>query len=252
MKHLWIAIVAMVVMVGCGSAGEQTDGRVDDTALADSLQRVTLADGRTLLRLAYLPTAEADTLLSRAEGGCLELDSLVVELVPFTAHMDIDTALVGGSVDCALSERVRLDALREKHNVRTRVVAETTLGWTLVSHANARLTKLEQFGDKMVAMTRFSATDSLTDLAFAKVKVKQPYYKVQVNDVDLRLMMLLNNELDAAWLPEPQASRAIAEGHKALVSSADLKRQFGVLVAREDYARAHGPELEQLKALFEN
>ena len=49
----------------------------------------------------------------------------------------------------------------------------------------------------MIAITRYSATDYLATLAIDSVHPKYDVYRVQINDVNIRLKMLLNNE----WMP---------------------------------------------------
>lgn len=81
--------------------------------------------------------------------------------------------------------------------------------WKLVANRKSRVTKINQLSDKLVAMTRFSATDFLCDKMSDSIKgKKEEFFRVQVNDVDIRLKMLQNGEIDAAWLTEPQASVA--------------------------------------------
>jgi NitT/TauT family transport system substrate-binding protein len=84
----------------------------------------------------------------------------------------------------------------------------------------------------MVAMTRYSATDLLTDIALKEAKTKYPAYKVQINDVGVRLHMMLNNEMDAAWFTEPQATAARAAGHFMMKDSRKDSLQLGVLAFR--------------------
>ena len=55
-------------------------------------------------------------------------------------------------------------------------------------------------------------------------------FRIQINDVDLRLKMLINNEIDGAWLPEPQASVAVAHGNNVLMRSDARGEKFAVLV----------------------
>ena len=71
----------------------------------------------------------------------------------------------------------------------------------------------------MIAITRYSATDYLATLAIDSVHPKYDVYRVQINDVNIRLKMLLNNEMDAVLLSEPQATRARLEGHVKLMAA---------------------------------
>ena len=84
----------------------------------------------------------------------------------------------------------------------------------------------------MIAMTRHSATDYLSTLVIDSVKTKYDVYRVQINDLNIRLRMLLNNEMDAAWMPEPYATQARMAKHVALVDSRDKNLQLGVIAFR--------------------
>ena len=84
----------------------------------------------------------------------------------------------------------------------------------------------------MVAMTRFSATDYLTNRTLDTVKTRAQVFRVQFNNVLIRLDMLLNNEIDALWLPEPQATKARILGNPMLRDSRDFKVALGVLALR--------------------
>ncbi len=172
--------------------------------------------------------------------GLLADEDIELVLVPFSAQMDIDTALVGGSVDGAFTDLVRVRSLYERDSLRLSVVTSTAAQWSLIGNQSARLTSLSSMGDKMVAMTRFSATDYLTDKAFEKVKMNAPYFKVQINNVELRLKMLSNDEMDAAWFPEPYATRALLEGHTLLCKSDDYAAGLGVLALRSAFVEQHG------------
>ncbi len=209
-------------------------------------------DSTHVVRIAYIPTLDALPFFVAKDMGWFDKEGVEVSLERFLAQMDIDTALVGGSVDGAFTDKVRVARIEEKFGVKLDILVTTPAQWTLITNKVARLNKLEQFGDKMVAMTRFSATDSLTDLAFKNVKTTAPMFKVQINDVELRLRMVDNNEMDAAWFPEPYATRAQLLGHKKILTSEKYGTHFGVLVLRHDYSQQQGNDLmaETLRRVY--
>ena len=86
---------------------------------------------------------------------------------------------------------------------------------------------------KMVAITRFSATDYLAEIAIKAAKPKYDVFQVQINDVNLRLKMLINNEMDAAVLTEPQATTARLYKNPVLTDSRDQHLDLGVVAFRE-------------------
>ena len=84
----------------------------------------------------------------------------------------------------------------------------------------------------MIAMTRFSATDYLSDLAIDSAKPKNDVYRIQINNVHTRLKMLLNNEMDAMLLPEPQATTAMINHNVVLMDSRKKNIFPGVIAFR--------------------
>ena len=88
--------------------------------------------------------------------------------------------------------------------------------------------------DKMMAMTRYSVTDMMGDHAVDSAKLKdERVYRVQINDVRVRLQMLHNNEMDVLLLTEPQATEALAAKHKLLLDSRKMDWRMGALVFRD-------------------
>lgn len=202
------------------------------------------------IRIAVMPTIDCLPFFIALDRGMFEKEGLQISFHPFSAHMDIDTALIGGSVDGAFTDIIRTERMQQKGQVKLSYLTSTELQWSLISNKTARLNRLDQFGDKMVASTRFSTTDYLTDKTFADVKTTANVYRVQINDVNVRLGMLLNNEMDAEWLPEPQATKAIADGHKALVKPKKDNQKFGVLAFRTKYTGKNQKDIELISKVY--
>ena len=76
-------------------------------------------------------------------------------------------------------------------------------------------------------MTRYSATDYLCDRVLAGAKLSSMAFRIQVNDVNIRLRMLLNNEMDAVWLAEPLATTARLAGNNVVIDSRDVNKRLG-------------------------
>lgn len=184
------------------------------------------------LKVGATPTMDCLPLFIAYERGWLKKDSLDIRIKLRNSHLDLDTLLAGGYIEGSATEKVRAHRLAEK-GTALRYVAETNLKWQLVTNKTTRIKKLSQLSDKMLAMTRFSATDSLADLVISKANAKSDIYKIQINDVNIRLRMLLNNEMDAMFLPEPQATMARLHNHKAIADTALAKVNVGVIAFRK-------------------
>lgn len=209
----------------------------DDTySEKQTVTRRQRAEQRRLDSLAFkigtTPTMDCLPVFIAKENGFFEKEGVDVRLRLRNSHLDLDTLLRGGWIEGAFTEKVRAERLVD-NGVKLRFVATTNSYWQLVSNRNMRIRKLSQLSDKMVAMTRFSATDHLTTLAIDSAKPKNAVYRIQINDVKIRLRMLFNNEIDAVWLTEPQLTSAKLHKHPVLMDSRSRNLNLGVLAIRE-------------------
>jgi NitT/TauT family transport system substrate-binding protein len=151
-----------------------------------------------------------------------------------------------GRVEGTVTDLVRAIRMQQR-GTKLRYVTVTNAYWQLITNRNARIHQLKQLDDKMVAMTRFSFTDMLTDRVVDSVKLKEErVFKVQINDVHVRMLMLQNNEMDALWMTEPQASMARLMKHQVVYDSRTTKMQPGVIAFREKEMR-HPERAKQLQ-----
>lgn len=185
------------------------------------------------LKVAVLPTFDCLPLYLAKDKHWFDSLNVDVRLRPFTAQMDCDTALLGKSVEGMVSDLVRTERIK-REGVGLTYATSTDAYWQLVTNRKARIKKVDQLGDKMVAMARYSVTDLLTDKVLKNAKTSSMVFRIQVNDVNVRLAMLLNNEMDAMWLTEPQASLARQAGCPVIADSRKLHNNYGVIAFRSD------------------
>ena len=231
MKRLLPMIVALVLLAACGQSYEETK-RISREQRREAWRKDSAA-----LKIAVMPTLDCLPLYVAQQYELFDTINGGVRLKFYNAQMDCDTAIQRGRVEGAMTDLAR--AMRiDKQGLKMRYVAATNAYWQLVTNRNARIKQLKQLDDKMVAMTRFSATDLLTDRARDSVKLlAERVYKVQINDLNVRMQMLQNNEIDAMWLPEPLATQARVMKHPVVLDSRDVKLQLGVLAFREKEMR---------------
>ena len=226
LKNIFVCGWCIVLVVACGQSYE-TKQRMTRAERAKLKTADSLA-----LKVGVMPTLDCMPLFVAKERRLFDTLGVDVRLRMRKAQMDIDTALIGGSVEGAVSDSVRVARMRSRGTALTEV-GTTNTSWQLVGNRSARLKEVKQLGDKMVAMTRYSATDFLTDHVLTGVKTTATVYRVQINDVPLRLQMLLNNEMDALWLPEPQATTAREHGHTVLWDTEKHNLWLGRVVFRD-------------------
>jgi NitT/TauT family transport system substrate-binding protein len=188
----------------------------------------------TAFTIAVLPTLDCLPLFLASEHGMFQRSGINVRLVPFYAQMDQDTALQNGRVKAIVTDLVRVEHLRRKQ-MSVSYLTSTDASWRLVSSRTARIRQLPQLNDKMIAMTRYSATDMLSELITDSARLKpEKVFCIQVNDVRIRRNMVQLNTIDAALLPEPQATAALQQRAFPLLDASGFNLRLGVIASREE------------------
>lgn len=227
MKHIVWLLLATLLLGACG----QTEEQKRYLSRQERLQRIK-ADSAAL-KIAVMPTLDCLPLYVAQMYNLYDSLGADVRLRLFTAQMDCDTALVGGSVEGGVTDLVRCQRLMDQ-GTPLEYVTSTNAYWQLISNRKARINNVKQLYDKMVAMTRYSATALLADYATDSVKLqRERVFKVQINDVNVRLDMLMNNEMDAMFLTEPQAAVGREMKNKVLMDSRSQGLNLGVIVFRK-------------------
>lgn len=220
-----LLVAWLSALVGCGDSKEKVRRlSMQEKARQDSIDKASF-------KVGVMPTLDCLPVFVAQDEKLFDSLGVTVHLKCYSAQMDCDTALERGRVEGAIS-----DLIRAQHIVKRGTPLEfpisTNTYWQLITNRRARISELKQLSDKMIAMTRYSATDYLADLAIDSAKPKFDVYRVQINDVRIRLKMLLNNEMDAVLLTEPQAAKARKERHPVLMDSRDKGLRLGVFAFR--------------------
>jgi NitT/TauT family transport system substrate-binding protein len=199
------------------------------------------------LKVAVMPTLDCLPLFVAKDRAMFDT-AVDIRLKFFTAQMDCDTALQRGRVEMAITDQVRAERMRRQGDSIAYLTA-TNAYWLLFGNRNQRITQLKHLDDRMVAMTRYSVTDMLTQMAVDSAKLKtERVFRIQVNDVNVRLDMLENNEMDALLLTEPQATQALMMKHHVLLDTRKLDMQMGV-IAMNKLTMSHATRQKQQEAL---
>ena len=221
-----IFIVTALLVIGCGQSYEETKRLT-------RAQRLKLwREDSAALKIAVMPTLDCLPIFIAKDHQMFDT-AVDIRLKHFNAQMDCDTALIRGRVEGIVSDLVRTERII-KQGIPLRYVAATNAYWLLISNRQLRMSNLKHLNDRMLAMTRYSVTDMLGDIAVDSAKLKpEQVFRIQVNDVNIRLKMLENNEMDALLMTEPQVTQALLGKHKVLLDTRQMDMQRGVLAFRE-------------------
>ena len=250
MKRInYLLILAVLTFVSCGKSDKELQAERQAQKLAER------AAYQKAYKIAVMPTMDCLPAYLLKDSLLYDTAKVDIRLCRFNAQMDCDTAMIGGSVQAAFSDLVRTERLKHRNKVLMHYLTDTNLNWQLIADKDSKLKQLSDLSDKIVAMTRFSGTDLLTDMAVKKAKPKYQVFRVQVNDVLVRLAMLQNHEIDAYWFAEPQITKALSADNNSLFNSEDAGVHLGVVaimdkVRRQDeeaaFAVAYDKAVEQI------
>ena len=223
-RYFILMVLAVAVTAGCGPS-------YDDLKKKSQAEQAKLRHEDSLaLKIGVLPTLDCLPIYVAKDCGLFDSTKADIRLKPFNSQIDGDQALVDGRLEGCVTDIVRGQRMKAKRGVSLDYVAATNAGWQLISNRLARIKRINQLDDKMIAITRFSATALLADLATDSAKLKdETVFKIQINDINLRLQMLLANEMDAMFLPEPQATTARLYKNPVLMDSRDKDLRLGVI-----------------------
>ena len=224
-KILPLVLLGLLLVAGCGQSYEETK------RISRAQRLKAIREDSAALKVAVLPTLDCLPIYLAKDHHLFDT-AVDIRLKPFTAQMDIDTALTNHRVEVAVSDLVRIERLK-KQGDSLRYLTSTNAYWQLVTNRGARMLDLKHLDDKMLAMTRYSVTDMLGDMAVDSAKLKsERVFRIQINDVNVRLKMLENNEMDALILTEPQAAVARMLKHNVLMDTRKMDMEMGVIVVQ--------------------
>ena len=119
-------------------------------------------------------------------------------------HADVKLIRKGSIAECRQAvERGEADVC----------VNDEAIEYKLITSKKARIKRISQLGDKVIAADKEGHSYELAHMAVdSLMKAKQHVFIIQVEDLKVRLKMLTTGNVDAAMLPEPYATNALKQG----------------------------------------
>jgi len=227
----YLLLLVALMVVSCGKSDKELQ------AERQAKMQVEREAYQKAYKIAVMPTMDCLPAYLLKDSLLYDTAKVDIRLCQFNAQMDCDTAMIGGTVQAAFTDLVRAERLKHRSKVLMHYLTDTNLNWQLIADKESKLKRLSDLSDKIVAMTRYSGTDLLTDMVVKKAKPKYQVFRVQVNDVLVRLAMLQNHEIDAYWFAEPQITKALAGDNNALFNSQDAGVHLGVVAVMDKVRR---------------
>lgn len=246
-RYLLFSLLSVVLLGACGKSYKEQQRLSHEQQIAAARQ------DSAALKIATLPTMDCLPLFIAAEDSLFQKAGVDVRLRRFGSETDGDTLLRNKRAEGIVTDLVKAERLR-RLGVKLSFVTATNASWQLISNRIARVSELKQLSDKMLAIAPYSATQLLADLAIDSARPKETVYRIEINDVNVRLRMILNNEIDAALLPEPQATQARLFQNPVLMDSRDKNLRMGVIAFRKKAMddKSRKKQIDQFLQVYNN
>lgn len=202
------------------------------------------------LHIALMPVDDCIPFYYAQRTGIYDRLGLDLRIKTLQSQLDTDTALARGHVELVYSDLARA-IMMQQDTVELRAIAATDAPLQLITARRGRVHQLSQLRERMVAVARHSITDFWSDRLTDTIRLaRADIFRPQINDVRIRIDMLCNGTMDAAFLPEPYASEAIRRGNKQNFTTEGLEPQLFAYLATES-ALADSTRCQQLQLLFQ-
>jgi len=187
------------------------------------------------LQVGLMPAYNSIPLVVADAAGLFRAQGVSVTLVPFSGQLERESALQAGALDGTVSDL--MNAMQSwRHGSGVRVTSVTEGSFSLLASPSGRLSSLGDWPRGSEAKVRTGLLEN--SIVYYLTERMLAAGAADVSKVDLvpivqlpaRMEMLLAGRIDAACLPEPLASLAVARGARRLADSDAMGTTPGVLL----------------------
>ena len=210
-------------------------------------------DDSTSLRIACTPTAESLPFYYAVRSGICDSIGLPLRVKTYFAQLDADTALLGRTVDGGVTDHYRAAHYRSSGRMQHFDDYIPLNGsWSLIAGGRLRIRELRNLKGRTVAMARFANSDHFITRLRDSLQLKSDdIFYAQVNNYKIRLLMLQNEQIDCAVLPEPYASRALSEGNVRLSTARPAEMRMSLFIRRRAlHSKRHREQTQLLRKAY--
>jgi NitT/TauT family transport system substrate-binding protein len=249
-----VTLVLALALAACGSSSK-TGAQTGTTATGGSTGG---SSGSTTLRLGYFPNVTHAPAIIGAQSGSFAAKlgpNVKLELKTFNSGTEATTALLAGAIDASFVGPNPAINGYQKTDGGTRIVAGTAFGGADLV-VKTSINSAADLKGKKIATPQLGNTQ---DVALRYWLNQNGLHEtkdggdvtVVPEDNSVTLTAFESGAIDGAWVPEPYASRLVAEGGgKILVDEATLwpNGQFvtTLLEVKKSYLDAHSDVIKNL------
>lgn len=222
-----LAALPLLTLAACGYGSEASGGETEKVSAG--AERI---DGLDTVRIGYFGNlTHATALVGRQEGIFQkELGGTKAEYATFNAGPSEIEALNSGSIDIGyIGPSPAINGYTKSGGKNLRIIGGSASGGVKLVVNPEKIKTLDDVKGKRIATPQLGNTQDVALLNWInergwKVDAQSGKGDVSVVRTDNKVApdAYRSGSIDGAWVPEPTASRLVAEGAKVLLDEADL------------------------------
>jgi len=174
----------------------------------------------TPLRVGIMPDADSLPFMVARDYGYFEKENVNVELIVFSNPQERDAAIQAGRLDGTISDLLAA-AFLNTGGYDFKVTSLTDGRYGIASSARSGIRNLTGLRGKRIGLSTNTIIQYTVDAQLESAEVSMTEYEaVAIPRMPLRLEMLQTGQIEAASLPEPLLTAAVAQG-AILLSTTD-------------------------------
>ncbi|WP_318200676.1 aliphatic sulfonate ABC transporter substrate-binding protein [Streptomyces sp. SCL15-4] len=255
------AALPLLTLAACGYGSESKD--TGSAKIADGAEKT---DGLDSVKIGYFGNLTHATALVGVQKGIFqkELGATAVKPAIFNAGPSEIEALNSGSIDIGwIGPSPAINGYTKSNGKSLKIIAGSASGGVKLVVNPAKIKSLKDVEGKKIATPQLGNTQDVAFLNWAaeqgwKVDAQSGKGDVTVVRTDNKITpgAYKAGSIDGAWVPEPTASKLVAEGAKVLLDESTLwpDKKFVItnVIVRQDFLKDHPKAVEAvLKAAVE-
>lgn len=203
------------------------------------------------IRFGVLPVLQALPLFVAQDNGLYEKAGVDVEILPFNTAAEKDIALTSGNIDGCFGDLVTSTVLigngRDIGIIATNYeTAKDRRMFGVLGRPGAKYKSVGDLADVPVAISSNSVIDYVTETLLTSGGVPPDRVAtVEAKNIGMRMQLLLSGQVEAATLPEPLVTAALAKGATLLADDSGLEMSQTVLVFSRPFLKKHADAVKK-------
>jgi NitT/TauT family transport system substrate-binding protein len=194
-----------------------------------------------VMRVGILPVIDTLPLIVAEEQGLFREEGITVKIINFNSALERDAAIRGNALDGYFGDLLNTIFLNAGgDDLRVITTAYHTRNdrrmFALLASPGSDITGVSQIRNVPIAVSTASIIEYFLDKITEKEGVpREAVKKIEIRQIPIRYQMLITDSVTLALLPEPLASKAIADGARLIADDRKLDMTATVIAMKADF-----------------